>query len=225
MLRVEHLTKSYGRRVVLDDFSYTFNDGVYALVGENGSGKTTLLSIIARSENAVRRSKGRILLDGIEIKKEVSEYQNRVGYMPQRTTLYPGYGVEDFLMYVAIMKGLGQDNAVKEVNGLLEELHLTDVRDAPIGSLSGGTVQRISLAQALIGFPDVILLDEPTVGLDPAERIAALNLIAKRGLHSTVIMATHLSSDIAHIAKEAVMLERGKLMYAGSTEKAMSLLA
>lgn len=211
--------------MVLDDFSYTFDDGVYALVGANGSGKTTLLSIIAQSVTVDRRSGGRILLDGMEVKKEVVEYKNRVGYMPQQTTLYPGYGVEDFLMYMAMMKGKTPCQATKEVNRLMEELHLTDVRGAPIGSLSGGTVQRISLAQALIGSPDIILLDEPTAGLDPAERIAALNLISQRSLHSTVIMATHLASDIVHIGKEAVLLKRGKLAYAGSTDKVMSFLA
>ena len=223
MISVEHLTKYYGDHLAVDDISFEITEGhVYGFLGPNGAGKSTTMNIITGCLSA---TDGKVLIDGHDIFEEPDAAKRLIGYLPEHPPLYMNESPYDYLRFVGEAKGLKGAALVQQVEEVIEKTGIQNVKHRRISQLSKGYKQRVGIAQALLGNPKVIILDEPTVGLDPAERIAALNLIAKRGLHSTVIMATHLSSDIAHIAKEAVMLERGKLVYAGSTEKAMSLLA
>ncbi len=207
MLTLENITKKYGKVTALDGVSLEFGRGIYALLGPNGSGKTTMMSLIC---GLLAPTEGRILFDGGEIKALGASYRARLGYMPQYPGMYPNFTVLDFLYYLSELKGLkGNDG---EIAYLLRCLELDDVAQRRVRALSGGMKQRLALCGALLGSPEIIILDEPTAGLDPAQRVAVKRLISEIAAEKTVIWATHIVSDIENIAREIIFLKKGRVI-------------
>ncbi len=213
MLTIRDLSKSYGSNLALNRFTYSFDHGIYALLGPNGSGKSTLMNIVTQN---LKSDNGEILLDDTPIGKLGASYREKLGFMPQYPGMYPSFSALDFLRYMAVLKGLNKKKADEQIDELLHAVELHDVRTHRIGSFSGGMKQRLALAQALLGDPEIVILDEPTAGLDPKQRIAIRNYIASVALNKTVIIATHVVSDVEFIAREAIMLKKGVISDSGS---------
>ena len=213
MLTINNLSKSYGSNLALDQFTYSFDHGIYALLGPNGSGKSTLMNIVTQN---LKSDNGEILLDDTPIGKLGASYREKLGFMPQYPGMYPSFSALDFLRYMAVLKGLNKKKADEQIDELLHAVELHDVRTHRIGSFSGGMKQRLALAQSLLGDPEIVILDEPTAGLDPKQRIAIRNYIASVALNKTVIIATHVVSDVEFIAREAIMLKKGVISDSGS---------
>ncbi len=213
MLTIRDLSKSYGSNLALNQFTYSFDHGIYALLGPNGSGKSTLMNIVTQN---LKSDNGDILLDGAPIGKLGASYREKLGFMPQYPGMYPPFSALDFLRYMAVLKGLNKKKADEQIDELLHAVELHDVRTHRIGSFSGGMKQRLALAQSLLGDPEIVILDEPTAGLDPKQRIAIRNYIASVALNKTVIIATHVVSDVEFIAREAIMLKKGVISDSGS---------
>lgn len=212
-LEVANLTKSYRDVKALDAFTYTFTDGVYGLLGPNGAGKSTFMNSI--TDNIIPDT-GTILFNGRNKNDDITEYRCRIGYMPQQQQLYANMTLERFLFYMAALKGIEKEDAARQIEELLAVVNLADVRRKKMGSFSGGMKQRALIAQAVLGNPQILILDEPTAGLDPAERIRIRNLISKIAFNKIVIVATHITSEIEMIAKEVLFLQKGKLRLAGT---------
>ncbi|MBR4256981.1 MAG: ATP-binding cassette domain-containing protein [Clostridia bacterium] len=210
-LSINNVSKSYKQNKALSDFTLTFTPGVYALLGPNGSGKSTLMNII--TEN-LKADSGSITYNGRDIKKMGAEYLYLLGYMPQYPGIYPQFTAEEYLYYIAALKGVKDPAA--QITDALREVELDDVRSMRTSTFSGGMKQRLALAQAVIGDPKILLLDEPTAGLDPKQRIAVRNYISKISLDKIVIIATHVVSDIEYIAKTAIFLKKGIVADCGS---------
>ena len=213
MLTIRDLSKSYGSNLALNQFTYSFDHGIYALLGPNGSGKSTLMNIVTQN---LKSDNGEILLDDTPIGKLGAAYREKLGFMPQYPGMYPSFSALDFLRYMAVLKGLNKKKADEQIDELLHAVELHDVRTHRIGSFSGGMKQRLALAQSLLGDPEIVILDEPTAGLDPKQRIAIRNYIASVALNKTVIIATHVVSDVEFIAREAIMLKKGVISDSGS---------
>ena len=213
MLTINNLSKSYGSNLALNQFTYSFDHGIYALLGPNGSGKSTLMNIVTQN---LKSDNGEILLDDTPIGKLGASYREKLGFMPQYPGMYPSFSALDFLRYMAVLKGLNKKKADEQIDELLHAVERHDVRTHRIGSFSGGMKQRLALAQSLLGDPEIVILDEPTAGLDPKQRIAIRNYIASVALNKTVIIATHVVSDVEFIAREAIMLKKGVISDSGS---------
>ena len=208
-LKIENLTKAYGKKVALRDFSATLSSGIYGLLGPNGAGKSTMMKIITENLSA---DKGRILVDGTPSDKLGADYRAMLGYMPQQQGMYPHFTARRFLTYIAALKGMDKKTAAEEVEKAAAMVNMTDVLDKRLGTYSGGMKQRILIAQAVLGSPKILILDEPTAGLDPKERIRIRNLISQISMDRIVILATHVVSDVEYIAKEIIMLKNGSLV-------------
>ncbi len=206
MLELINIDKSYGQNHALDHFTAALDNGICALLGPNGSGKSTLMNIITGN---LKADGGKIVLDGHDKKELGREYYRSIGFMPQYTGMYPQFTVSEMLFYMAELKGIPKKKATSEICEFLEIVELTQVAGRKIKSLSGGMRQRLALVQALLGEPKVVLLDEPTAGLDPKQRIIVRNLIAEQALCRTVIIATHIVSDIEATASSAIFLNKG----------------
>jgi len=215
-LKIDKLVVSYGKKTVLDNFDYVFTPGIYGLLGPNGAGKTTLMKAI--TDNLIPKS-GEIYWENSCIHSFGSEYRKIIGFMPQRQNIYPYFTVENFLWYMASLKGLKKEQAEKEIDKLLDAVHLSNERYKKMGRLSGGMKQRALLAQALLGSPQIIILDEPTVGLDPKERIRMRNLLSKAARNSIILITTHIASDVQFIAKDIIIMNQGKITDHGAPEK------
>ena len=213
MLTINNLSKSYGSNLALNQVTYSFDHGIYALLGPNGSGKSTLMNIVTQN---LKSDNGEILLDDTPIGKLGASYREKLGFMPQYPGMYPSFSALDFLRYMAVLKGLNKKKTDEQIDELLHAVELHDVRTHRIGSFSGGMKQRLALAQSLLGDPEIVILDEPTAGLDPKQRIAIRNYIASVALNKTVIIATHVVSDVEFIAREAIMLKKGVISDSGS---------
>ena len=211
MLEIRNLQKNYGDVRALDGVTVTLENGIYGILGPNGSGKSTLMNILTDN---VKRSSGEIMWNGKEILEQGEEYRRIVGYMPQEQICYPQFSLQEFLNYMALLKGLNSKapEVKEQMDRLLEEVHLKDVRKKRIGTFSGGMKRRAVLAQALLGNPKLLILDEPTAGLDPKERIAMRNMIARMGKDRVVLLATHIASDIECIADKVVLLKKGRVL-------------
>lgn len=215
ILEIKNLNKMYGKVQALNDFSYRFTEGVYGLLGPNGAGKSTLMNIIADN---LKESSGEILFNEVNIKTLGSNFRKILGYMPQQQGLYHNMTLNRFLYYMASLKGMTKSEAEEQIDQILHLVNLEAHANKPLGSFSGGMKQRALIAQALLGNPKILLLDEPTAGLDPKERIRIRNLIAKISFEKIVILATHIVSDIEFIAKEVLFLNKGNLIDFGSPQ-------
>ena len=221
-LQLEHLSKTYGTVQALKDISYTFKPGLYGILGANGAGKSTMINLI--TDNVARdkgSAGGSILYDGQDILKLGSRFRGIIGYMPQQQGFYEDFSPKAFLRYMAEIKGIKGKNekgqTVKEqIDELLEVVNLTGVAYKKIGGFSGGMKQRVLLAQALLGDPDILILDEPTAGLDPKERIAIRNYIAELSRNKIILFATHVVSDIECIADYVLLLKKGEIIAMGT---------
>lgn len=207
-LVIDRVTKQYKNKIAVDCVSLKLHEGVYGLLGANGAGKTTLMRMIC---GILSPTGGTISYDGIDVSRE--EYRDALGYLPQDFGYYPDFTGEDFLMYMAALKGLGKSKAKKRVSELLDIVGLADVSRKKVKSYSGGMKQRLGIAQAIINEPDLLVLDEPTAGLDPKERVRFRNLIAEIGKESIVLLSTHIVSDIEHIAGTVLIMKDGQLIY------------
>ena len=212
-LLLDCLTKQYGRKTAVDGVSAVLKPGVYGLLGANGAGKTTLMRMLCA---ILESSSGQVLLNGKEITSLGADYRNVLGYLPQDFGYYPNYTAMEFLMYVAALKGIPKNIAKKRAMELLEEVGLSHVANKRIKTFSGGMKQRVGIAQALLNNPEILILDEPTAGLDPKERVRFRNLISDYAGDKIVILSTHIVSDIEAIADEVLLMKNGRFVLQGS---------
>lgn len=208
-IQISNLKKNYGQKQALAGVSMTLTEGIYGLLGPNGAGKSTLMNILTGN---LSQTEGEILFDGTDVRVLGADFRKRLGYMPQQQTYYPSFTVEQFLYYIGSLRGMKRKLVKKRITWALELLSLSDVRKKPLRALSGGMRQRILLAQAILADPDILILDEPTAGLDPKQRIAVRNLIAEIALHKIVLISTHVVSDVEFVAKELILLSGGKVL-------------
>lgn len=209
-LVIDRLTKQYQNRIAVDRISMNLQRGVYGLLGANGAGKTTLMRMVC---GILKPTGGTIAFDGIDVSEEA--YRAILGYLPQDFGYYPEFSALDFLLYLAALKGIPKAQAKRKAKELLELVSLQDVSRKKIRTFSGGMKQRLGIAQALLNDPKLLVLDEPTAGLDPKERVRFRNLIESLGKDSIVLLSTHIVSDIEHIADEVLMMKDGQLIYQG----------
>lgn len=218
-LVIDRVSKQYKNLIAVDRVSLKLHKGVYGLLGANGAGKTTLMRMIC---GIVTPTSGSISFDGTDVKEE--SYRAVLGYLPQDFGYYPEFSGMDFLLYMASLKGLDSKTAKKRANELLKLTSLEDVAKRKIKTYSGGMKQRIGIAQAMLSNPRILILDEPTAGLDPRERVRFRNIIAELGKESIVLLSTHIVSDIEHIADEIIMIKSGQLIYQGRWQEDMGSL-
>ena len=218
-LVLENISKRYGDTEALSGVSLSLESGIYGLLGPNGAGKTTLMRIMT---DLLKPTEGRVLLDGREIAAMGRDFRRRLGYLPQEFGFYPSFSVEQFLLYLAGLKGLPRTEAKKRTNDLLETVGLYDKRGQKMKGLSGGQRQRVGIVQALLGDPDVLVLDEPTAGLDPEERIRFRGIISGLSRQKIVLLSTHIVSDLEAAANEIILLKKGHVL---GVQKPHDLLA
>ena len=212
-IRFDNVAKRYKGNYALKDFSATLGEGVFGLLGENGAGKTTLISILV---GILRADSGTVRANGSDVGTLGDEFLADLGYMPQYPIFYRDFTVGDFLLYMGALKNLPPALARSRAAELLATVNLADARDKKIGALSGGMRQRLGIAQAMLSDPKVLVLDEPTAGLDPGERIRFRNLISRFAPGRTILLATHIVPDVECIATEILLLRRGKLLMQGA---------
>lgn len=218
-LSIDRLTKQYQNKIAVDRISLRLNTGIYGLLGANGAGKTTLMRMVC---GILKPTSGTITFDGIDVSEE--RYRSMLGYLPQDFGYYPEFTGEDFLLYMAALKGMRKPQARRKTVELLKLVSLHDVAKKKIKTYSGGMKQRLGIAQALLNQPKLLVLDEPTAGLDPKERVRFRDLIKDLGKDSIVLLSTHIVSDIEHIADDILMMKSGQLIYLGKwTDKSGNL--
>ena len=213
-LYFNQISKSYGTNLALNNFTVSLESGIYAILGPNGSGKSTLMNIL--TDNLKADSGEIIYTDDNGVSENVLKmgvrFREKIGFMPQYPGLYPNFSVERFMWYMAALKGLKKAEAKKQIPEILAAVELEDVPKKKIGALSGGMKQRLTLAQAVLGNPEILILDEPTAGLDPKQRIAIRNYISRISFNKVVLIATHVVSDIEFIARDIIMLKKGVII-------------
>lgn len=210
-IRVDRVTKQYKNKIAVDRVSFELKDGVTGLLGANGAGKTTLMRMMS---GILEPTGGEIDADGIQVTSE--QYRAMLGYLPQDFGYYPEFTARKFMMYMSALKGLSKSHARRKTEELLELVGLEAVADKKIGTFSGGMKQRVGIAQTLINNPKILILDEPTAGLDPGERARFRSMIADIGKDNIVLFSTHIVSDLEHIAGNVLIMKEGSLVYDGS---------
>lgn len=212
-LNIDRITKQYGAKIAVDRISLTLTPGVTGLLGANGAGKTTLMRMLC---GILKPTSGTVSFDGFDVSTE--GYRAVLGYLPQDFGYYPNFSGLDFLLYLAALKGMDRTQARQRSLELLEVVGLSEVGRRKIKTYSGGMKQRLGIAQALLNHPKILILDEPTAGLDPKERVRFRSLIAEQGKDSIVLLSTHIVSDVEHIAGRILMVKDGQLIYDGSAD-------
>ena len=220
-LKLTELTKTFGSVNAVDHVSYTLGRGVYGLLGVNGAGKTTLMRMLT---TLVKPTSGAITLDGKDIFGLDRSYRNLLGYLPQEFGVYPEFTVQDYLLYIASIKGLRPAAAKERVKALLHQVGLTKARNKKMKTLSGGMKRRAGIAQAMLNDPKILILDEPTAGLDPNERIRFRNLISELASDRIVLLSTHIVSDIESIADEILLMKDGTITTSGTAEDLLAAM-
>ena len=219
-LTVKDVTKIYGsKKAALSHVSMTFTPGIYGLLGPNGAGKSTLMNIITDN---IKTDGGNVLYNGTDIHALKDKYRSLLGYMPQQQVLYDNFSGEEFLWYMAALKGMDKKSCKDRISELLNMVNLYTEKDKKIGSYSGGMKQRILIAQAMLNNPEILMMDEPTAGLDPSERIRIRNILSTLSENKIIIIATHIVSDIEFIAKEIILLRNGEIANSGQPQKLLS---
>lgn len=208
-LTIQKLTKTYHQKVAVDHVSVNFQPGIIGLLGANGSGKTTLMRMLV---DVLKPTQGDILWNNHSIHANIEEYLSCVGYLPQHVGAYPSFKVYEFLEYMGALKGLKPAYTKQRIDDLLKELHLTDQKNKKIKTLSGGMKQRLGIAQAMLNDPDILILDEPTVGLDPKERNQFSMLLSKISENKIILLSTHIVSDIENIAHKVLIMKEGSFI-------------
>lgn len=218
-LKIDRVTKKYGSKIACDRISLTLENGVYGLLGANGAGKTTLMRMMCGILNP---TSGSISYDGIDVLQE--EYRDLLGYLPQDFGYYPEFTARDFMMYIAALKGIPKNRAKVKTAEILEMVSLKNEAGKKIKTFSGGMKQRLGIAQALLNDPKILVLDEPTAGLDPKERIKFRNIISRMGADRIILLSTHIVSDIEHIANTILIMKDGQLIHEGSLEEIIAVI-
>lgn len=213
-LKLDRVTKQYGNKIAVDRVSLQLTSGVYGLLGANGAGKTTLMRLMC---GILKPTGGTISLDGLDVSRE--EYRDKLGYLPQDFGYYPEFTGMDFLLYMGAMKGLSKQEAKKRAKELMELVGLVGMEKKKMKTYSGGMKQRIGIAQALLNDPRVLILDEPTAGLDPKERARFRELLGAMGKENIVLLSTHIVSDVEHIADVIFIMKNGQLCYRGKRDE------
>ncbi len=218
-IEIVQLSFGYERENFIENMNLKMEPGIYGLLGPNGAGKTTLINLLVQN---LSPKQGHIFWCGKEIKTMDAEYRKLIGYKPQQQSIYPEFTIEDFMYYVACLKGICQTQQKTQIDNILFRLHLTEHKRKKLRTLSGGMLQRTLLSQALLGDPLFIILDEPTAGLDPMERINMRKLISEISKEKIVLFATHIIEDIANIATEIIFLNHGKILLKGTMNELKS---
>ena len=218
-LILDGLTKTFSSFPAVNNLSYTMDTGVYGLLGVNGAGKTTLMRMLC---TLLTPTSGTITWDGQDIFSLGSAYRNLLGYLPQDFGYYPDFSVQDYLLYIAYIKGLRPATARQRMQNLLEQVGLTQVRRQKMKKLSGGMKRRAGIAQAMLNDPKILILDEPTAGLDPKERIRFRNLISELAENRLVLLSTHIVSDVEYIADQILLMKDGSLVHHGTSQQLLA---
>ena len=212
-LTLDRLTKQYGSKIALDRIDATFEPGIYGLLGANGAGKTTMMRLIC---DILKPTSGEVTFNGTNIREMGESYRAAIGYLPQDFGYYPNFTAMNFLLYMASLKGLNARYAKEKSLELLETVNLSEVKDKKIKTFSGGMKQRLGIAQAFLNNPQILILDEPTAGLDPKERVKFRNLISSFAENKIVILSTHIVTDVEYIADEILVIKGGTLLKKGA---------
>lgn len=215
-LKINRLTKDFKKVRAVDRVSYTFHEGVYGLLGVNGAGKTTLLNMLT---TLMKPSSGEITWNGEDIFKMDVQYRKLLGYLPQDFGAYPDFSIWDYLVYMSLLKGLPPAAAKKRAQTVLSRVGLQDFKQKKMKTLSGGMLRRAGIAQAILNGPKILILDEPTAGLDPSERIRFRNIISELAQNRIVLLSTHIVSDVAAIADQILLMKDGRFLASGSVSE------
>lgn len=218
-LVIDRITKQYKNKIVVDKLSLNLTSGIYGLLGANGAGKTTLMRMVC---GILKPTSGEVKFNGIDVSEE--NYRDVLGYLPQDFGYYPEFCAQDFMYYIASLKGMTKSQAKAKTRELFKIVSLSDVAKKKIKTFSGGMKQRLGIAQALLNNPKILILDEPTAGLDPKERVRFRNLISELGKDRIVLLSTHIVSDIENIANVILVMKDGQLIHAGALEKIIAAI-
>ncbi len=219
-LKIDRVTKNYGGKIACDRISAELHNGVYGLLGANGAGKTTLMRMMC---GVLEPSSGNISYDGIDVSRE--EYRDILGYLPQNFGYYPEFTAWDFMMYISALKGIPKSKAKAMTAELLDMVSLKNEARKKIKTFSGGMKQRLGIAQAMLNDPRILILDEPTAGLDPKERVKFRNIISRMGADRIILLSTHIVSDIEHIANVIFVMKSGQIIHDGALDEIISVIS
>ena len=216
MLKIESVSKKFGKKEALSDVDLELEAGIYGLLGDNGAGKSTLMRLLVGVDTPTR---GHILYEGEDISQLKEKYRGLLGYMPQEFAVFPGFTAGEFLTYMGALKGLSKRELKEKIPRVLAFVNLEDVKDKKVSTFSGGMKRRVSIAQALLNDPKILILDEPTAGLDPGERIRFSNILSNMSKDKTILFSTHIISDIEAITKSIIILNDGKIRAKTTSDK------
>lgn len=217
-LKLDRVTKQYKKKIAVDRLEYTFRKGIYGLLGENGAGKTTLMRMLVGVQ---KPTSGEILCGQQEIGKMGGAYRRKLGYLPQEFGYYPNFTVRRYMEYLAELKAVPPELAEGRIQRLIAQMGLEKVAKDKIKALSGGMVRRLGIAQSLLNDPEILVLDEPTAGLDPRERIRFRNMLTALGRSRMIILSSHIVSDIEDIADEVLLMKAGKIVSSGNLDSVL----